>query len=134
VRLRFLIPAYNEEGGLGRTLSALRSAFPGVPVLVTFDGNDLLVARRIYPRRPGARYLLHLAFNALSKLFFPALAPFEELAGRLQDLQGGGREGGPLHSGHEPGLRVPQEGEARPGVPRDLASRGGRGARSRGGS
>jgi len=146
VRLRFLIPAYNEEGRIGRTLSALRSAFPGVPVLVifdgndntpgvvgrfegvelrsyprrlgkggalregirsladgdvavlldadlpvsveqigaaigAFDGNDLLVARRIYPRRPGARYLLHLAFNALAKLFFPALAPLEDWQG-----------------------------------------------------
>jgi hypothetical protein len=40
VQLRFLIPAYNEEGRIGRTLSALRSAFPGVPVLVIFDGND----------------------------------------------------------------------------------------------
>jgi glycosyltransferase involved in cell wall biosynthesis len=62
VRLRFLIPAYNEEGRIGRTLSALRSAFPGIPVLVIFDGNDDTpgvvgrfegVELRSYPRRLG---------------------------------------------------------------------------------
>jgi len=144
--LKFIIPAYNEEGRIGATLSALASSFPEAGVIVVFDGDDgtpdvvrrfggvelhrylkrlgkggalreglallrggevgvlldadlpvsadqireaikafdghdLLIARRVYAVKPKGRYLPHLAFNALSKLFFPALVPFDDWQG-----------------------------------------------------
>ena len=38
--LTFLIPAYNEEKRIGKTLEALTSSFPESKCLIVFDGND----------------------------------------------------------------------------------------------
>ncbi len=38
--LTFLIPAYNEEKRIGKTLEALTSSFPDSKCLIVFDGND----------------------------------------------------------------------------------------------
>lgn len=57
-RLSVVIPAYNEEGGIGRTLEGLRAALPGCEVIVVDDGStDRTLERAVAV--PGVRVLKH---------------------------------------------------------------------------
>ncbi len=56
-RTLIIIPAYNEEGVIGRVLESIQQAAPGVPILVIDDGSSDRTAEDA--REGGARVVSH---------------------------------------------------------------------------
>jgi len=98
-QLSVVIPAYNEEGGIGRTLEGLREALPACEVIVVDDGStDRTLANAVAV--PGVRVLKH-RFNrgyggALKTGMMAATRPYvawfdADNEHRVEDLERMGR-------------------------------------------